>query len=204
MSHSLHGYSNGYDMYAYSSFHGPSPHGMPCSYGPYGYTSMSQGTYGYNGHDMYGTMKAANVSEKAESVAEQLEFHLIWSQMNMLDDVKRWMTPDGTAYGNARAEYWRSWNALGLRLKKAAESKRYQPGLYQHKPAQSSGAQGLYQHKPAQSSGAQSSGVNMIKPAVGGSKLRPEEVLYQIQPGCSAPQATHMPATTLRQNTKVG
>ena len=191
-------------MYAYSSFHGPSPHGMPCSYGAYGYTSMSQGTYGYNDHDndAYGrplaACQAANVSEEVESAAEQLEFHPIWSQMNMLDDVKRWMTPDGTAYGNARAEYWRSWNALGLRWKKAAESDAQ--GSYQHKPAQSSGAQS----SGAQSSGAQSSGVSKIKPAAGGSKLRPEEVLYQIQPGCSAPEATHIPATMLRQNAKVG
>ena len=170
---------------------------MPCSYGPYGYTSMNHGTYGYNGYDRYGTEKAENGSEKAEngskeaeSAAEQLEFHPIWSEMNMLNDVKRWITPDGTEYGNSRAELWKSMNAFGLRLiQKAEESKRRQQGLYQHKPAQSSGAT---------SSGTTSSG---FKPAVGGNKLQPvpEEVLYQIQPGCSAPPASHTPATTLGQ-----
>ena len=99
----------------------------------------------------------------------------------MLDDVKRWMTPDGTEGGNARAELWRSLNAIGLRLlQKAEESKRHEEVPYQHTPAQSS--------------------KSSFKPAAGGNtELQPvpEEVLYQIQPGCSAPPTSHIPATRL-------
>ena len=79
-------------------------------YGTHGCISMSHGMYGYDGY-----------ASRWRHIAEQLELHHLWRHLEMTDDIRRWMTPDGIEYGNARAEMRRWFNALGLRLHQKAE-----------------------------------------------------------------------------------